>query len=270
MRKQLSFNLPQIGLGTWELRGRECTKVVTEALDIGYRHIDTSHDYENHKAIAKAIADVDRSKLFITSKIELEQVNKRSVQTSVVHACDLALKELDTDYLDLYLIHWPDRAYPLSEILHSMQELVTKGKILRAGVSNFTIHHLEDLKRDGLTPFANQVEFHPYLYQKELLDYCRKHNITLIAYRPFGKGKILHEPLFAKIGKAHKKSPSQVILRWLIQQEIATIPKGSSPKHLRENFEIFDFSLNASEMKEIDALNKNERFCMPEEPEFNY
>lgn len=266
------MNLPQIGLGTWELRGDACTRVVELALDIGYKHIDTAHLYENHSAIKKALKRVNRKELYITSKISVdEQVDIHKVEKSVQKACEQALKELGTDYLDLYLIHWPRQPFPLEQIFLAMEKLVDQGKISKAGVSNYTIHHLQDLARAGATPFANQVEFHPYLNQKELLDYCRSHGIQLIAFRPFGKGQLLKdEPLFAQIGKKYHKTGAQVILRWFIQKQIPVIPKASSEKHLRENFEIFDFTLQADEISYIDRLHQNKRYCGAESPEYLY
>lgn len=265
------MKLPLIGLGTWNLRGKECTEVVKKALEIGYRHIDTAHAYENHKAIAIAIRDFKRSKLFITSKIAIEQVNPKKIESSVEKACDLALKELGLEYVDLYLLHWPDREYPLSEIVHSMQKLKKSGKVKQFGVSNFTIHHLEDLFRDGCKPKFNQVEFHPYLYQKELLNFCRSHGVELISYRSLGKGKLLKEPLFKRIGERHEKTGAQVILRWLVQQKIPVIPKASSVKHLEDNFDILNFKLTKEEMVSIGKLHKNLRFCEAGDPElFNY
>lgn len=261
------MKIPMVGLGTWELRDGECTKIVQLALELGYRHIDTAHNYGNHKAIQKAIKDFDRSQLFLTSKLALNLVDAKHVEKSVEKSCDLALEELGTDYLDLYLIHWPDRDLPMIKIYEAMENLVAKKKIKHAGVSNYTEHHLEDL---GLTPWANQVEFHPFLYQKKLWDYCKKHGIQLIAYRPFGKKLLLKEPIFEKIAKHYKKTGSQIILRWLIQKGIPAIPKASKEKHLRENLEIFDFELSGDDMQVLDHLNKDQRFCGAENPEFNY
>ena len=264
------MKLPPLGLGTWDLRGKECIETVKHALEIGYRHIDTSIDYENQEAIKKGIKEFDRKQLFITSKFELEMIDLKKISSSVEATCDHALKQLGTDYLDLYLIHWPDHALPVTEVFKAMEKLVKKGKIKKAGVSNFTIHHLENLLNDGCKPAANQVEFHPYLYQKELWEYCKVEKIQLIAYRPFGKGVLLKDPILKKIGASHDKNSGQVILRWLFQKEIPTIPKSSSEKHLAENFNIFDFELSEKEMREIDKLNKNKRFCGPEHPEFSY
>ncbi|NGX59739.1 MAG: putative oxidoreductase [Chlamydiae bacterium] len=273
MEKKNQEKIPLIGLGTYLLTGKTCTKIVEEALEIGYRHIDTAFAYQNHKEIAKAIKGFDREKLFITSKLAvgLEQINDQNIEKSVEAACDLALKELQIEYLDLLLIHWPDRTRPLEQILAAMHTLVHKEKIRFPGVSNFTKHHLQDAYDAGVAVPFNQVEFHPYLYQKELLDFGREHGTELIAYRPFGKGLLMDQDhLFAEIGKVHGKTPAQVILRWIIQKKVPVIPKASSTKHLLENFALFDFSLSSSEEAKLDAINKNCRFCETDWNEFDY
>jgi 2,5-diketo-D-gluconate reductase B len=262
--------IPLLGLGTWKLLGNECTKVIKLALELGYRHLDTAHVYENHKAIKKGIEDFDRSKLFITSKLAMDQVNDKQIEKSVEKACDLALKELGVEYLDLYLLHWPDRQRPLAKILQAMHDLKKEGKIKSMGVSNFTIHHLQDALDAGIHMAVNQVELHPYLYQKDLIDFCKKHKIHITSYRPLGKGALIEDPLFTEIGKKHKKTPSQIILRWVIQKELSVIPKASSEKHLRENMQIFDFTLNHQEILEIDKLDRDLRYCDADWSEFNY
>lgn len=264
------MDIPLLGLGTYDLRNKECTKIVQEALKVGYRHIDTADVYDNHKAVGKGLKEFERSELFITTKFLLDQINPKKVEASVVKACNKALKELGLDYLDLYLIHWPDRSYPMSEVFQAMETLVAAGKVRSCGVSNFTLHHLEDLERDGCHPQANQVEFHPYLYQKSLLDHCRKKKIELIAYRPFGKGKLIDDQLLKELGTKHQKTAAQVILRWLIQHQIPTIPKASSLEHLKENFNVFDFSLSLEELKKVDSLHRNLRFCKGDNPVFDY
>jgi diketogulonate reductase-like aldo/keto reductase len=262
--------LPLIGLGTWNLRGHECTEAVKRALEIGYRHIDTAMGYENQEAIKKAIKGFERRQLFITSKFELEMIDLKKIPASVEEVCNLALKQLGTEYVDLFLIHSPDRKTPMTEVFKAMELLVKKGKIKKAGVSNFTIHHLENLLNDGHKPMANQVEFHPYLYQKELWEYCKTEGIQLIAYRPFGKGAILKDLVLKKIGAAHDKSPGQVVLRWFFQKEIPVIPKAASEKHLGENFNILDFELSHAEIHSIEALHQNKRFCDWDDSEFDY
>jgi diketogulonate reductase-like aldo/keto reductase len=264
------MQIPLIGLGTWELTGKECTNTIKQALDLGYRHIDTAHVYENHQAVQKGIHGWKREELFITTKLSLDQVNFDKIEQSVEAACNLALKELDIDYIDLYLLHWPDHKKPLSKVFKAMELLAASKKVLHVGVSNFTIHHLEDLRKDLCHPAANQVEFHPHLFQKELLDYCNQHKIKLIAYRPLGKGKLLQDPLIHKLAKSHAKTPGQIALRWLTQKNIPAIPKASSLEHLRENLHIFDFSLTPQEMHELDMLHRNLRYCSPEDEEFRY
>lgn len=266
------MDLPLMGFGTWELRGEECFRTVQFALDLGYRHIDTAHIYDNHEEIAKTLKGRDRSKIFITSKLAIEeQADPKDLEGSVQKACERALRELNVDYLDLYLIHAPNRRFSLETIFGAMEKLVAEGKVNKVGVSNYTIHHLQDLLQAGHHPSANQVEFHPYLNQQELLHYCRSHGIQLISFRSFGKGKLLkEEPLFDTIGAKYNKTGAQVILRWLIQKEIPVIPKASSESRIKENFEVFDFSLSPQEMLQIEHLNKNKRYCRPDNPEYNY
>ncbi|MBS0626231.1 MAG: aldo/keto reductase [Verrucomicrobia bacterium] len=250
------MKLPLVGLGTWELRGDECERVVREALELGYRHIDTAHLYSNHEAIGKAIAPFDRAQLFITSKLALSQIDWHKIEVSVEKACDEALKELQTDYIDLYLLHWPRVEGSHAEIFDAMEKLIEKGKIRQMGASNFTIDELKEERRIS----ANQVEFHPYLFQKELWEFCKSDKIQLISYRSFGKGALLEEPLFHEVGKKHNKLAAQVVLRWIVQRGIAVIPKASSRKHLAENLSILDYSLSSEEMERIDALNRGQSF----------
>jgi diketogulonate reductase-like aldo/keto reductase len=266
------MELPQIGLGTWDLRGEECVKAVRLALDLGYRHIDTAHVYSNHESIGTALKGFDRSKIFITSKLALqEQIDSAYPELSVHKACEQVLKELKVDYLDLYLIHAPNRRFALEIIFKTMEKLIDQGKVRKVGVSNYTIHHLEDLAKAGSFPFANQVEFHPYLNQQALVDYCQTHQIKLISFRSFGKGKLLNEnPIFDLIGAKYNKTGAQIILRWLVQKEIAVIPKASSESHLKENLDIFGFSLDSVDMLKLDQLNQNKRYCRFGDPEYNY
>ena len=280
MEMLMSIEIPEIGLGTWELRGKKCIEVVKMALDLGYRHIDTAFAYENHKEIAKALKVYARDELFLTTKVDLgqlsadvylSQANDQNIDESVESICDLALTELGVEYLDLLLIHWPDRNRPLEEILAALHKMVTKEKIRFVGVSNYTKHHLQDAYDANVAVAFNQVEFHPYLYQKQLLDFCKQHNTHLIAYRPLGKGKLLkEESLFSEIGKAHQKSAAQVVLRWIIQKRVPVIVKSVSSDHLKENLEIFDFTLSPEEEKKIDKLSCEKRFCGVTWNEFDY
>lgn len=262
--------MPLIGLGTWRLKGEECTKVVKLALDMGYQHIDTALVYENHADIGRALQGFNRSTVYLTSKFPIESVDFSNTLQSVETLCDRSLSELKTDYLDLFLIHSPDHEVPMEDIIFAMESLRSKGKIKHIGVSNFTIHHMQNLLQHEAYFGFNQVEFHPYLFQKELWKFCQSHHVRLVAYRPFGKGELLHEPLFQFIGKKKHKSPSQVILRWLVQRDIPVIPKASSKEHLQENLAVFDFSLSEEEMTVIDALHRGIRYAMPDFAEFSY
>lgn len=262
--------MPLFGLGTWDLKGKECTEIVEDALVMGYKLIDTAHAYENHKAVGKALEAIPRNRVFLTSKLFTDKIGNKQVEKDVHKSCDLALEELGVEYLDLFLIHWPDRSKPLSEILAAMHRLIEAGKVRSVGVSNFTIHHLQDLLDDGIVPHVNQVEFHPYLYQRDLWEFCEKNQIALQAYRPLGKGELLKEPVFEEIGEQQMRSPAQVILRWLIQKGIPTIAKASSRDHLEENLDAFSFLLTTKEMQRLDTLGKEVRYCTTEWEDFDY
>lgn len=261
-----SVSLPLVGLGTWRLRGNECTRVMRTALELGYRHIDTAEIYENHAAIRQAITGYDREKLFLTSKFTFDQLENESVEA----ACDRALRELGIEYLDLYLLHYPNRSYNMISAMHQALQLIDKHKVRAVGVSNFTTRHLQDLFDQHLTVSVNQVEFHPYLNQKELLTFCREHHVHVMSFRSLGKGNLTADPLLAKIGAKHHKTPSQICLRWLIEQGISVIPKASSLPHLAENLNIFDFTLDADDRAILDHLKPQHRFCTGSWTDFDY
>lgn len=258
--------IPVIGIGTWQLEGEKCSSVVKTALEIGYRHIDTAEQYENQSFIGEVIRGFPRDQLFITSKLQYDYLDPKKVESRV----DGTLKELKTDHIDLYLIHWPNSKKPLANILAEMHKCREKGKLKSVGVSNFTIHHIQDIMDQNLSIANNQVEFHPYLYQKKLLDFCNEQKIALTAYSPLAHGKVFDDSLLKQIGSKYKKKASQICLRFLIQLGLIVIPKCSSKEHLKENFEIFDFELEPEEMKQIEALNRDERTLSPPIHEFNY
>lgn len=249
--------IPILGLGTWDLRGKECEHAVKEALKLGYTHIDTAIVYENHASIAKGIAGFDRSKLFITSKIFGDDIHPENVQS----ACEGILNELKTHYLDLLLIHWPDKIVQMEKTLEQMVILRNRGLIQNLGVSNFAIKHLKKLESYKFPILNNQVELHPYLQQDELQKYCAEHHISVTAYRPIRQ--VWRDPVLKRIGDAHGKSTSQVALRWFVQKGIVAIPKATSQEHLKENIEIFDFELSPQEMQAIHSLDRNERSLNP-------
>lgn len=257
--------IPILGLGTWQLTGKTCYDAVKTALSLGYTHIDTAEFYDNHKEIGRAIKEFDRKKLFITSKVWFDNLKYDDVLT----ACDSTLKDLGTDYLDLYLIHWPNKRIDMKETFDALKKLYDDKKIRSVGVSNFTIAHIEYALKVSKVPIVtNQVEFHPYLYQKELLEYCKTKNIVITAYSPLAHGKILNDKTLIEIGKKYDKTSSQIAIRWLIEKEMIVIPKASSESHLKDNIEVFDFKLNKEDISKIDSLNKNSRMINPGFAEF--
>ncbi len=261
--------IPMLGLGTWQQTDEsKCINTIKEALKIGYRHIDTADVYGNHKYIAKGIKDFDRSKLFITTKLWIELLDPKKVES----ICDRYLMELDTDYIDLFLIHWPNRGSPLLDVTYEMTKLKEKGKVKSVGVSNYTIHHLQDLIDQKLHVAVNQVEYHPFLNQEDLLKFCEKNAIAVTAYCPLARGIILKDPNILNMAKKYRKSPSQISLRWLIQKDIIVIPKASSHEHLKENFEIFDFEISQEDMLVIDNIGKvkRKRIIDPDIGDFDY
>ncbi|BER93266.1 aldo/keto reductase [Atrimonas thermophila] len=251
--------MPVIGLGTWDLRGVQCEKAVLQALELGYRHIDTAEFYDNEEFIGKALrrSGIAREEIFLTSKVWYTHLR----YAEVLKALDRSLEKLQTDYLDLYLIHWPNSEVPLEETLQAMAEAKEQGKIRHIGVSNFEIDLLE--KAISISPYPvvnDQVEYHPLLSQKELLTYCQNHRIALTAYCPLARGRAVREPLIRDIAAKYGKTPAQVVLRWLIQQKmVVAIPKAASLEHQKENLEIFDFQLTEEDMQAISGLARGER-----------
>lgn len=257
--------IPILGLGTWQLTGKSCEQSVKDAISLGYNHIDTAEFYGNHKEIGRAIKNADRKKLFITSKVWYDNLK----YDYVLKSCDKTLKDLGTNYLDLYLIHWPNNKIDMKETFDALKKLYDDKKIKSVGVSNFTIKHLEYALSVSKVPIVvNQVEFHPYLYQKELLDFCNSNKIILTAYSPLARGKVFNEKKMTEISKKYKKTPGQITLRWMIDKNIVVIPKASSLNHLKSNMDVFDFKLSETDNIMIEALNKNERMINPGFAEF--
>lgn len=268
IKLQSGYKMPVLGLGTWQMKGNECKEAVKAALKLGYTHIDTAYVYENQKEIGQAIKEsqVDRKKLFITSKVWTEELNCEDF----LNQAEEILKELQLEYLDLLLIHWPNKYIPMEEPFKAFKTLVDQGKVKSIGVSNFTVNHLERAQEASELPVSvNQVEFHPYLNQEKLLQYCKSKNIVITAYCPLGRGDVIKNPVIKEIASKHNKTPAQVTLRWLLQKGIIAIPKSRTPERIKENKEVFDFKLTAEEMKKINALNKNFRNCNPGFAEFN-
>lgn len=249
--------MPWLGLGVFKVEeGDEVEHAVSKALAHGYRSIDTAAFYNNERGVGRALkaADISRENVFVTTKLW----NDRHGYDEALKAFEESRSKLGLETIDLYLIHWPIDGY--KESWKAFETLYKDGRVRAIGVSNFKIHHLQDLMADcEIKPMVNQVEFHPYLYQKELLDFCREHHIQLQAWSPLAQGKLLDHPVLKEIGDTYGKTPAQVIIRWDLQHEVVTIPKSVRDRRIRENADVFDFSLSEAEMERINALNKNER-----------
>lgn len=246
--------MPALGLGTWDLRGSACASAVQKALALGYRHIDTAEMYGNEEEIAKGIASsgVARADLFIATKVWTDHHRAKDF----LAAAEASLKRLRTDYVDLLLIHWPNPAVPLEETLGALCRLAKDGKALAVGVSNFSADLLQkSLPLADVPLCCDQVPYSLPENQDKLLAFAHGKKIAVCAYTPLGRGGFLGRTELKETGKKYGKTPAQVALRWLIQQEgVAAIPKASGEKHLRENLEIFDFTLDKADLKLLGRL----------------
>lgn len=260
--------MPAIGFGTWKLSGDLGKKSVLSALQVGYRHIDTASHYDNHTVIAEAINEsgLDREDVFITTKLWMTDYHR----DDVYRACQKALTELKSDYIDLYLMHWPDRTIPFEETLKAMNDLKEKGMIKAIGVSNFTINHLKDALKTGVEISVNQVEFHPSLYQKELKEFCDENGIVLTAYSPLAQGQEVELPLMKELGAKYGRSPAQVVLNWILNKGVVAIPKATDLTSIRDNFASQEWDLLAEDIEKIDSLNLKNRVYNPSFSDFDY
>ena len=244
---------PSIGLGTWELRGRTCARIVEQALKLGYRHIDTAQVYENEREVGEGLraSGVRRDEVFLTTKIWTTHFAPNDLQRSAKES----LARLRQPYVDLLLLHWPNPQVPLQETLGALAHVKQQGLTRHIGVSNFTVALIEEAVAACPEPLVcDQVEYHPYLDQTKVMAACAQHDMALVAYSPVAKGKIKNDETLIRIGRAHRKSPAQVCLRWLVQQNVSAIPRTSRLERLSENIDIFDFELSDEEMGQISRL----------------
>jgi 2,5-diketo-D-gluconate reductase B len=244
--------IPIVGLGTWTLSGESCVALVRQAIELGYRHIDTARMYGNEREVGEGVsASGKRGEVFVTTKIQPDNLAPRDVERTVKDS----LAAMKFDAIDLLLIHWPNPAVPLADTLGAMAKLKRAGAAKHIGVSNFTVRLIEEAVKVSPEPIVtNQIECHPFLDQSKVIAACRKHGIAVTAYSPIARGRADGDALLAEIGRAHGKSAAQVSLRWLVQQDIAVIPRTSKVERLKENIDIFDFELSTEEMKRIGAL----------------
>ncbi|HJZ22178.1 MAG TPA: aldo/keto reductase [Bradyrhizobium sp.] len=239
--------IPAIGLGTWELRGRSCARLVEQALKLGYRHIDTAQVYENEREVGEGLraSGVKRDEVFVTTKVWTNHFAPNDLERSVKES----LARLRLAEVDLLLLHWPNPQVPLAETLGALARVRQLGMTRYIGVSNFTVALIEEAVAACAEPLVcDQVEYHPYLDQAKVRGACARHGMAVVAYSPVAKGRIKGDRTLSRIGQNHGKTAAQVCLRWLMQQNVSAIPRTSRIERLSENIDIFDFELSAEEM----------------------
>lgn len=249
--------MPWLGFGTYKVEnGNKVIKSVKEALKVGYRHIDTASYYGNEEGVGTAIKEsgVSREEIFLVSKVW----NTDQGYENTLKSFENSIKKLGTDYLDLYLIHWPQSIS--KETWKALEKLYKEGRVKAIGVSNFLVKHLEYLLEDAeIMPMVNQVEFHPYLIQNDLMEFCKKNNIQLEAWSPLMRGKVFEIEILKDLAKKYGKTISQIVLRWDLQMGVVCIPKSVTPSRIKENSDIFDFEISKEDIDKIKQLNKGIR-----------
>ncbi|MEJ1222925.1 aldo/keto reductase [Sediminicola sp. 1XM1-17] len=256
-----NVKIPSVGFGTWQTPdGDAALNAIKTAVQNGYRHIDTAAIYANEKGVGMGIkaCGIERKELFVTSKVW----NTERGYESTLKAFEKSLKDLQLDYLDLYLIHWPAAAHQFdnwqqinSDTWRAMEKLYTEGKIRAIGVSNFLEHHLEPLlAKAKVSPAVNQIEYHPGCMQQNCVQFCADHNILVQGWSPLGRGKVLDHKMLQEIAQKYHKTVAQLCIRWALQNDVLPLPKSSTPHRIRENFDIFDFEISASDIASINQL----------------
>lgn len=252
------YSIPQLGLGTWQLTGDTCRNAVSSAIELGYRHIDTAFAYENHAEVAAGIkqSGIARDNLFITTKIPLGKQKPDQIRSFGSRMLD----ELQTDYVDLLLIHWPDKKVPFADTLAAMKELTDKKMVRSVGISNFNaLITAEAADASPIPIVTNQVEFHPFLYQRKLLQVCRERGIMLTAYSPLARGEVLVDERLQRIAERYEVSPAQISIAWLMQKGIIVIPKASSEQHLSSNLTAAELDIAPEDIAAIDSFEDYHR-----------
>jgi len=250
--------IPLLGLGTYlSESGSTVENAIEYALEAGYRHIDTAKFYFNEESVGKAVrnSSLAREEIFVTTKLW----NTDHGYDQALKAFEGSLKRLDIEYIDLFLIHWPVERLR-NETWKALEKVYKEGQCKAIGVSNYTINHLKELLAEcEIKPTVNQVEFHPFLFQKELMEYCKNNDIILEGYSPFAKGRRIDDPKLIPIAEKYNKTNAQIIVRWHLQHEVVVIPKSSQKHRIIENSEVFDFNISEEDMKYLDSLNENFR-----------
>ncbi|UPV76236.1 aldo/keto reductase [Halorussus limi] len=257
--------MPRLGLGTWEnTDGETCAESVRQALEMGYRHIDTAQAYDNEEYVGQGIADadVDREDVFLATKIWTSNLS----YDDVIHTAKESLDKLGVDYVDLLYVHWPANEYDPEDTLPAFDQLHDDGLIENVGVSNFEPRHLDEAREILDAPvFANQVEMHPMLPQDELVEYGRENDVNLVAYSPLARGEVFDVPEIQEVAEKHDASAAQVSLAWLLQRDgVAAIPKASSEDHIRDNWGALDLELDDEDVEKIESIDRRERRVDPD------
>ena len=262
-------HIPQLGFGTYQVPAEETAATVRTALEVGYRHIDTAQMYGNEKGVGQGIHDagLDRGQVFITSKLN----NGFHRPDDARRTFSNTLRELGTDYVDLFLIHWPLPTLYDGDFVSTwktLEEFKADGRARSIGVSNFAIHHLQELAREtAVTPAVNQIEVHPYFANDELRAYGTEHNIVTEGWSPIARGKVFGDPVVQRIARATGAHPAQVVLRWHIERGDVVFPKTMQRQRMQENFEIFDFEINDEEIEALTALDRGKTGRMGPDPD---
>jgi 2,5-diketo-D-gluconate reductase A len=262
--------IPQLGFGVFQIKPEDTRQATLAALEVGYRHIDTAEMYGNEKEVGQAVRDsgLDRGEVFVTSKLN----NGFHARDDALRAFDQSLADLGFDYLDLFLVHWPLPGIDVDYVdtWKAMEEIYRSGRVKAVGVSNFTENHLRRLFAETeVRPAVNQIEIHPYLAQDDLRAFDAEHGIATEAWSPIAQGKVLDDPAIVRVAERVGRTPAQVTLRWHVQRGDIVFPKSVTRSRVEENFALFDFELSEDDMREITALDRNER-TGPDPEEFNY
>ena len=253
--------IPKLGFGTWRINGSDCVVAVRDGLELGYDHVDTARAYGNEEQVGQGLHDSgrNRDKVFITTKLWYSDLSAVGVHDQL----EQSLRDLRTEYVDLLLIHWPNPEFPLARTLDAMLEARESGRVRHLGVSNFPSALLREAVE--LAPIiCNQVEYHPYLYQPQVLELARERDLVVTAYSPFAEGAVLSDPVIGEIADAHDVTPAQVVLRWLLDQpNVAAIPKAASREHRVANLAVYDFELSDEQRGRIAGLERGHRTADP-------
>ncbi|AWB28684.1 aldo/keto reductase [Halococcoides cellulosivorans] len=256
--------MPTLGLGTWENADPDqCATSVATALEAGYRHVDTAQIYENEAAVGEGIAraDVDREEIFLATKIWTRNL----APENVIETAEASLDRLGVDAVDLLYVHWPAHAYEPTATLDAFEDLLDRGLIDRIGVSNFTPEHVREAQAAIDAPiFANQVEMHPYLPQRDLREFAAETDLEIVAYSPLARGAVLDDPTITEIASAHDASPAQVAIAWAREKGVTPIPKATSEAHIRDNLGALDLDLTPGDVAAIDGIDRRDRRVDPD------